>query len=185
MGLRSLGYGKGGVKGDTGPAPSLTIGGVTTLAAGASATAGITGGPAYTLNLGIPQGAAGSAASATPLGNATPLAAGVASAGAATNAAREDHRHPAQTGTLTLVGTATIGETTLISLSLGGKRYTGTMAGLAVGDRIMAFLTGSPGLSLLQDIYVSATNTYNVGLLNPALGIGAVIAVPIAVFKLS
>lgn len=86
---------------------------------------------------------------------------------------------------LTLVGTATVGETTLLSLALGVKRYTGTMPGLAVGDRIIAFLTGAPGTSSLQDIYVSAANTYNVGLLNPALGVGAVIAVPIAIYKVT
>jgi hypothetical protein len=86
---------------------------------------------------------------------------------------------------LSLVGTATIGETLLVSLSLGVKRYTGTMAGLAVGDRVVAFLTGAPGPSSLQDVYVSAANTYNVGLLNPALGIGAVIAVPIAIYKVT
>lgn len=87
------------------------------------------------------------------------------------------------TGRLQLVGTATVGETLVLALALGVKRYTGTMAGLAVGDRVIAFLTGAPGASSLQDIYVSAANTYNVGLLNPALGIGAVIAVPIAIFK--
>lgn len=72
-----------------------------------------------------------------------------------------------------------------VALALGVKRYTGTMAGLAVGDRIVAFLTGAPGPSSLQDIYVSAANTYNVGLLNPALGIGAIIAVPIAVYRVT
>lgn len=87
------------------------------------------------------------------------------------------------TGRLQLVGTATVGETLLLALNLGVKRYTGTMSGLAVGDRVIAFLTGAPGASSLQDVYVSATNTYNVGLLNPALGIGSVIAVPIAIYK--
>lgn len=86
---------------------------------------------------------------------------------------------------LTFVGTATVGETLLLSLALGVKRYTGTMTGLAVGDRIIAFLTGAPGPSSLQDIYVSAANTYNVGLLNPTLGVGAVIAVPIAIYKVT
>jgi len=88
-------------------------------------------------------------------------------------------------GLLSLMGTATVGETVVLSLALGVKRYTGTMAGLAVGDRIIAFLTGAPGTSSLQDIYVSAANTYNIGLLNPALGIGAVIAVPIAIYKVT
>jgi len=122
---------------------------------------------------------------ATPLGTATPQPLGTATAGTSTNASREDHVHALPTGRLSLVGTATVGETLLISLALGVKRYTGTMAGLAVGDRIIAFLTGAPGSSSLQDIYVSAANTYNVGLLNPALGIGAVIAVPIAIYKVT
>jgi len=133
-----------------------------------------------------PQGAtgpAGSNATATPLGTATPQPLGTAAAGTSANASREDHVHALPSGRLQIVGTATIGETLLVSLNLGVKRYTGTMAGLAVGDRVQAFLTGAPGASSLQDIYVSATNTYNVGLLNPALGIGAVIAVPIAVYK--
>ena len=55
-----------GLQGPTGPAgPSnaLSIGTVTTLAAGSSATATITGSsPVQTLNLGIPQGATGSSA---------------------------------------------------------------------------------------------------------------------------
>lgn len=122
---------------------------------------------------------------ATPLGTATPQPLGTAVAGTSANASREDHVHPLPSGRLTLVGTATVGETLLVSLSLQVKRYTGTMSGLAVGDRIIAFLTGAPGASSLQDIYVSAANTYNVGILNPTLGIGAVIAVPIAIYKVS
>lgn len=52
--------GEPGEKGDTGPANTLTIGTVTTLDAGAAATAEITGdAPNQTLNLGIPRGADG------------------------------------------------------------------------------------------------------------------------------
>lgn len=102
--------------------------------------------------------------------------------GKPTTFAPSAHTHA---GLLTLVGTVTVGETVVLSLALGVKRYTGTMAGLAVGDRIIALLTGPPGSSSLQDVYVSATNTYNVGVLNPALGLGAVIAVPIAIYKVS
>lgn len=222
MGVKSLGYGMKGQKGDTGaqgvagPAGATGPKGDTgnTGPAGATGPTGPQGAKGDTGNAGAagatgpqgpigntgaagaagatgatgpqgPQGVAGATGATSPLSNATPLAAGTASAGTGINASREDHRHPAQTGTLTLVGTVTVGETLLVSLSLGVKRYTGTMAGLAVGDRIMAFLTGSPGASSLQDIYVSATNTYNVGLLNPALGIGATIAVPIAIYKVA
>lgn len=72
--------GKGAV-GKTGPAPTLQIGTVTTLASGASATASIipSGTPGlYTLNLGIPKGADGAATLATFSSkgvNSTPLAA--------------------------------------------------------------------------------------------------------------
>ncbi len=52
--------GEQGEKGDTGPANTLAIGTVTTLDAGSSATAEITGdAPTQTLNLGIPRGADG------------------------------------------------------------------------------------------------------------------------------
>lgn len=52
--------GSTGPTGPTGPANSLSIGTVSTLAAGSSATATITGtAPTQTLSLGIPQGAAG------------------------------------------------------------------------------------------------------------------------------
>lgn len=123
--------------------------------------------------------------SATPLGTTTPQPLGTAAPGSSANAAREDHVHPLPSGRLALVGTATVGETTVVALALGVKRYAVPMTGLAVGDRIIAMLTGAPGSSSLQDVYVSAANTLNVGLLNPALGIGATIAVPIAVYKVT
>lgn len=51
-----------GASGPAGPANTLTIGTVTTVAAGGSATAAISGtAPAQTLNLGIPTGATGAA----------------------------------------------------------------------------------------------------------------------------
>jgi len=54
-----------GPTGAAGPSNVLSIGSVTTLAAGSSATATITGSsPIQTLNLGIPQGAAGSSTAA-------------------------------------------------------------------------------------------------------------------------
>lgn len=59
--------GEQGIQGNAGPANTLSIGTVTTLAAGSSATATITGtAPNQTLNLGIPEGAAGSGGSGTP-----------------------------------------------------------------------------------------------------------------------
>ena len=69
-----------GPTGPAGPSNSLSIGTVTTLAAGSSATATITGSsPIQTLNLGIPQGTPGGAGSALvyiarvfQVGSATP-----------------------------------------------------------------------------------------------------------------
>ena len=58
-----------GPKGDTGATPNITIGTVTTLAAGSNATASITGDtPNLTLNLGIPKGADGAAGEGTGTG---------------------------------------------------------------------------------------------------------------------
>lgn len=175
-----------GPKGDTGATGPKGDAGATG-AQGAKGDTGATGpqGPAGPTGATGPQGPAGSNASATPLGNATPQPLGTASAGSSTSAARDDHVHPLPSGRLALVGTVTVGETTLVALALGVKRYTVTMAGLTVGDRIIAMLTGAPGPSSLQDVYVSAANTLNVGLLNPALGIGSVIAVPIVVYRVT
>lgn len=85
--------------------------------------------------------------------------------------------------TLQQLGTATVGETLILGLSLGVKRYNVTMTGAAVGDRLMVSLTGAPSNGTIQDAYVSAANTVSIGLLVPALALGAVIAVPIAVYK--
>ena len=58
-----------GIQGATGAAPNITIGTVTTLAAGSDATASITGDtPNLTLNLGIPKGADGAAGGGTGTG---------------------------------------------------------------------------------------------------------------------
>jgi hypothetical protein len=84
---------------------------------------------------------------------------------------------------LQLLGATTIGETTLLSLALGVRRYSVTMAGALTTDRLVVALTGAPTNGTVQDAYVSAANTVSVGVLAPALGIGATIAVPVAVYK--
>ena len=63
-----------GAKGDTGAAPNLQIGDVTTLAAGSSATATIIGTAENpVLNLGIPKGADGSGSYELPVASSTQL----------------------------------------------------------------------------------------------------------------
>ena len=68
-----------GVSGPAGPANTLSIGTVTTVAAGGSATASVTGtAPTQTLNLGIPTGATGATGPANTLsiGTVSTVAAG-------------------------------------------------------------------------------------------------------------
>ena len=88
-------------------------------------------------------------------------------------------------GLLTQLGTATVGDTMALAVSLGVRRYSVTVTGAAVGDRLIVALTGAPSNGTIQDAYVSSANTVNVGLLVPALGIGAVVAVPFAIYKVS
>lgn len=90
----------------------------------------------------------------------------------------------ASTGSnLQLLGTATLGETTLVSLALGVRRYSVTMTGALTTDRLIVALTGAPTNGTVQDAYVSAANTVSVGVLVPALGIGATISVPVSVYR--
>lgn len=117
MGIKSPGYGrkgKDGAKGDTGPKGDAGVKGDTgspgtnatnpsftasanTLTAGASATASVGGVyPNLTITIGVPRGADGSNASATPLATVAPLAPGTATVGVSGRAAREDHIHPLQ-----------------------------------------------------------------------------------------
>lgn len=165
-----------GPKGDTGAAGSTGSKGDTgaTGAQGPQGPVGATG----------PTGPAGSNATATPLGTVTPKALGTAIAGTSANAAREDHVHPLPTGLLTQVATATVGETTLISLGLGVRRYSVPAAGTVATDRIMLALTAAPTNCTLQDAYVVPSGgSISVGVLVPALGIAQTIACPIALYK--
>lgn len=83
------------------------------------------------------------------------------------------------------MGTISVGESALITLGLAVRRYTATITGLAVGDRLFAVLTGAPSNGSLQDVYVSAANTVNVGVLVPVLGVAATVAVPIAIYRVA
>lgn len=85
---------------------------------------------------------------------------------------------------LVQIGTATLGETALISLSLGVKRYTVNIAGVTTGDRIMAALSGVPTNGTIQDAYASAAGVVSIGVLVPAIGIGATISVPVVIYKI-
>lgn len=175
-----------GAGGNT-PANPVFTASASTLAAGVSATASVSGSyPNLNIAIGVPQGASGSNATATPLGSTAPQPLGTAAAGTSTNASREDHVHPLPAGRLQLVGTATVSETMLVSLSLGVARRSITMSGVNTSDRLIAILTGQPTAGCeLFNVYPTAANTLSVGLLLPALGIGATFSVPIAVYRIT
>lgn len=131
-------------------------------------------------------GPAGSDAAATPLATQMATALGNAAVGTSSRAAREDHVHPLPSGRLTLVGTATISETMLVSLALGVVRKTATITGVATSDKLIAILNGAPTAGCeLFNVYPTAANTVSVGLLLPALGVGATYSVPIAVYRIT
>jgi hypothetical protein len=86
-------------------------------------------------------------------------------------------------GRLVQVASGTVGETTLLSLALGVKRYNISAPGTVTTDKIVVALTGAPQNGTLQDAYVSAAGTVSIGVLAPALGTGSTIAVPLVVYK--
>jgi len=120
---------------------------------------------------------------ATPLGTATPQPLGTAASGTSSNASREDHVHAMPAGRLVLVGNYTVGESGLVTLALAVRRYPITATGVVTTDKIVAVLNGVPQNGSLQDVYVSAANTLNVGALVPTLGVATTVAIPISVYK--
>jgi len=177
-----------GPKGDTGnTGPQGPIGNTgPTGPSGSVGPTGPTGATGLTGNQGPtgPTGPTGPAGANATLGNATPLAAGAASAGSSTSGARDDHRHPLQAGTLTNLGNVTISETLLISLALGIQRKTATLSGVAVGDKLLFAPNGVPTAGCeAVNVYASATNQVTVSCFLPALGIGATYSIPVTVYK--
>lgn len=174
--------GPAGAKGDTGAQGPIG----NTGAQGPQGNVGATGPQGVKGDIGStgPQGPAGSNATATPLATAIPLSnTANGSIGTSVNAAREDHRHPG--ATLTLLGTATVGESALITLGLSVRRYTVTTVPVAAGARIIAVNTAVPQNGSLQDVYVSAANNINVGALIPVLGVAATVSIPLAFYQIS
>lgn len=123
----------------------------------------------------------------TPLGTTAALAlAATASAGSSTSAAREDHVHPLPSGRLTLIGTVTVAETTLLALGLGMKRMALTLAGVATSDRLVFVPTGVPTAGCeAVNAYVSAANQVTIAYFTPALGLGVAYSIPIAVYRIT
>lgn len=188
MSVRSPGYGfplpgPKGDRGDVGPSgPQGSTG--ATGPTGPSGATGSTGAVGATGPQGT-QGPAGSNASATPLADQPGLADATAGAvGVSAKAAREDHKHPFPPGRLTLVGTVTISETLLVSLSLGMKRKTLALTGVATTDMLLAIPNGTPTAGCeVVNAYPASTNNVSIGYYTPALGIAATYSIPVSVYR--
>jgi hypothetical protein len=92
-------------------------------------------------------------------------------------------------GRLVQVYSGNVSETTLVSLALGVRRFSISVPaspGVTTSDRIVIVSGGAPsaGCELFSG-YVSGVNTVNIGLLVPALGIGATYSVPVIIYKIT
>lgn len=89
-------------------------------------------------------------------------------------------------GLLTLIGTVTVAETTLLSLALGMKRMALTLTGVTTADRLVFVPTGVPTTGCeAVNVYASAANQVTVAYFTPALGLGVAYSIPIAVYRIA
>jgi hypothetical protein len=185
--------GVAGPTGATGPKGDTGSQGVTgpigaTGAQGAKGDTGLTGAQGVKGDTGATglTGPAGSNASATPLGTTAPRALGTATPGTSANAAREDHVHPLPSGRWELIGTLTVTENLIIALSVGMKRMTLPLAGVAATDRLIAIPTGAPSTGCeVVNAYPAAAGSVSIGYYTPTLGALTSYSIPIAVYRIT
>lgn len=172
-----------GPKGDPGSTGATGATGAT----GSTGPAGPTGATGAQGPQGI-QGPAGSNATATPLSTTTPAAdTASGTVGTATSAARGDHAHPLPTGRLVLVGNVTVSKTLLIALSSGMTREDFNLSGITTADQgklVLSPITPCSAGCEAINVYAKAANTVTLAYNTPALAIGAVINLPIAVYRI-
>lgn len=165
MTVRSPGYGLKGEQGSVGlPGPQGPKG--DTGATGPKGDTGATGAQGI-------QGATGATGSVGPTG-ATGATGATGSAGAA------------GTNATVLVGTVTLAESSLITLALGVRRITATLAGTVTTGSYVAVPTAAPpaGYSI-QDAYCSTAGQITVGLIVPALGVATSYSIQVRIFRLN
>lgn len=132
------------------------------------------------------RGPAGSDAAATPLATQMAKALGNAAVGTSDRAAREDHVHPMPAGRLVLVGNVTISKTLLLGLGAGMTREDVTLTGITTADQgKLLFSTITPCQAGCEaiNIYAKSANTLTVAYNLPALAVGAVINIPLAIYR--
>lgn len=92
----------------------------------------------------------------------------------------------AGTNATVLVGTVTLAETALITLALGVRRVTVSLAGTVTAGSYVAIPTAAPpaGYSI-QDAYCSTAGQITVGLIVPALGVATNYSIPVRIFRVN
>lgn len=159
MGVRSPGPGARGQKGDTGATGATGPAGAQGVQ-GVAGSTGATGAKGDTGSTG-PQGPIGLTGATGPQG-------------------------PAGVADLTLLGSVTVSETLLISLSLGMKRMTLPLTGVTTGMRLLAVPNGVPSAGCeVVNAYPASANNVSIGYYVPALGIGATYTIPVSVFRVN
>lgn len=85
-----------------------------------------------------------------------------------------------------LVGTVTLAESSLITLALGVRRLTVSLAGTVTAGSYIAIPTAAPpaGYSI-QDCYCSTNGQITVGLIVPALGIASSYSISVRIFRVN
>lgn len=162
MTVRSPGYGLSGPKGETG-------------SAGASGAVGPIG-PKGDIGATGPQGSKGDTGATGSQGPIGPTGATGATGAAGTNG----------TSASVLVGTVTLAESALITLALGVRRVTVSLAGTGTTGSYVAAPTAAPpaGYSI-QDAYCSTAGQITVGIIVPALGVATNYSIQVRIFRLN
>lgn len=89
-------------------------------------------------------------------------------------------------GLLQLIGNINVAETLLLSLAVGMKRKTFTLAGVTASDVLIAIPTAAPTSGCeVVNAYPASAGSVSVGYYTPLLGIGAVYSIPIAIYRVT
>lgn len=90
------------------------------------------------------------------------------------------------TGRVVFIGNVTVSQNALISLSAGMVRTALTLSGVVTTDRLM-FVAITPCTAGCEpmNVYATAANEVTVSYNRPALGIGAVINIPLAIYRVT
>lgn len=122
------------------------------------------------------QGPKGDTGAQGPAGSAGSTGATGATGAAGTNG----------TNSSVLVGTVTLAETALITLSLGVRRLTNALTGtVTTGSYVAVPVSAPPAGYSVQDAYCSTNGQITVGLIVPALGIATNYSIPVRIFRLN